>query len=60
MKIYDLSGPLLDNSGCIDSGDVSANIGDLWDPPPFQVSLQAQDGDGVNFGPESNKITWHG
>ena len=39
---------------------MSANIGDLWDPPPFQISLQAQDGDGVNFGPESNKITWRG
>jgi hypothetical protein len=59
-NIYDLSGRLLDNSGSIDVAHASANIVDLWDPPPFQVSLQAQDGDGVNFGPESNKITWAG
>jgi hypothetical protein len=59
-NIYDLSGHLLDNSGSIDASHQSANIGDLWDPPPFQVSLQAQDSDGVNFGPESNKVTWAG
>jgi hypothetical protein len=38
--------------------DWVTNIYDLWDPPPFQISLQAQNGDGLNFGPESNKITW--
>ena len=59
-NIYDLSGHLLDNSGSIDVAHQSANILDMWDPPPFQISLQAQDGDGVNFGPESNKITWAG
>jgi hypothetical protein len=59
-NIYDLSGHLLDNSGSIDAGHSSANITDMWDPPPFQISLQAQNGDGVNFGPESNKITWPG
>jgi hypothetical protein len=60
VNIYDLSGNLLDNSGSIDASEASANIGDLWDPPPFQVSLQAQDSDGVNFDPESNKVSWAG
>ncbi len=59
-NIYDLSGNLLDNSGSIDASHLNANITDLWDPPPFQISLQAQDGDGINFGPESNKIIWQG
>ena len=60
VNVYDLSGNLLDNSGSIDASHQNANITELWDPPPFQISLQAQDGDGINFGPESNKITWQG
>jgi hypothetical protein len=51
---------LLDNSDSIDADHASASITDMWDPPPFQISLQAQNGDGVNFGPESNKVTWAG
>jgi hypothetical protein len=60
VNIYDLSGRLLDNSGSIAADHQNANIADMWDPPPFQISLQAQDGDGINFGPESNKITRRG
>jgi hypothetical protein len=60
VNIYDLSGHLLDNSNSIDASKDSVDIRDQWDAPPFQVSLQAQDGDGVNFGPESNKVTWAG
>ena len=60
VNIYDLSGNLLDNSGLIDAGDASANINDQWDPPPFQIALQAQGEYGVNFGPVSNKVTWLG
>jgi hypothetical protein len=59
-NIYDLTGRLLDNSSSIEASNQNANIADMWDPPPFQISLQAQDGDGINFGPESNKITWRG
>ena len=60
VNIYDLSGNLLDNSGSIDASHASASISDMWDPPPFQVSLQAQGDDGVNFGPVSNTVTWAG
>lgn len=60
VKAYDLSGRLLDDTGYIDGSQVNADIRGMWDPPPFQVSLQAQDNDGVNFGPESNKIIWNG
>ena len=60
VNIYDLSGTLLDNSGSIDASHDSANINDMWDPPPFQVSLQAQGDDGVNFGPVSNTVIWAG
>ena len=60
VNIYDLSGNLLDNSGSIDASHASASINDMWDPPPFQLSLQAQGNDGVNFGPESNKVSWLG
>jgi hypothetical protein len=60
VKIYDLSGLLLDDGGFIDGDEPSADIRNMWDPSPFQVSIQAQDGEGVNFGPESNKVAWHG
>jgi hypothetical protein len=60
VKIYDLTGKLLDNTGSIDGGELSADIRNMWDPPPFQVSLQAQDNAGIKFGPESNKVTWAG
>jgi hypothetical protein len=60
VNIYDLSGRLLDNSGSIEAGQQNANIVDMWDPPPFQISLQAQDAAGHDFGSESNKITWLG
>ncbi len=60
VNIYDLSGNLLDNSGSIDASHDSASVFDMRDPPPFQVSIQAQGDDGVNFGPVSNKVTWAG
>lgn len=60
VKIYDLSGNLLDDSSAIDANHASVNAGDLWDPPPFQVTIQAQDGDGNNYGPVSNKVVWRG
>ena len=57
VSIYDLAGHLVDNSGLIDASNLSANIHDQWDPPPFQISLQAQGDGGVNFGPVSNQVT---
>ena len=57
VSVYDLSGHLLDESGSIDASNVSANINDQWDPPPFQISLQALGENDIPFGPVSNKVT---